>query len=88
MAGKGNAWTFMPEQREIFPEHVQIRADPDATALFLVHTLSRGSLLPSRFDIQITNRIAETWRLLGMVVHDRVIIEREGHVSLKAKGQI
>ncbi len=43
---------------------------------------------PSRADIQITNRIAEAGRLLGIVVHNHIIIGREGYVSLKAKGLI
>ena len=38
--------------------------------------------------IQITQRIGEAGRLLGVTVHDHVIIGREGHVSLRAKGLI
>lgn len=62
--------------------------DLGATALILVHNHPSGSPEPSRADIQITNRIAEAGRLLGIVVHDHVIIGRHGHVSLKAKGLI
>ena len=32
--------------------------------------------------------MAEAGRLLGIVVHDHVIIGRHGHVSLRAKGLI
>jgi DNA repair protein RadC len=59
-----------------------------ATALILVHNHPSGSPEPSRADIQITGRIAEAGRLLGITVHDHVIVGREGHVSLKAKGLI
>jgi DNA repair protein RadC len=62
--------------------------DLGATALILVHNHPSGSPEPSRADIQITQRIAEAGRLLGIAVHDHVIIGREGHVSLKAKGLI
>ena len=62
--------------------------DLGATALILVHNHPSGSPQPSRADIQITQRIAEAGRLLGVVVHDHVIVGREGHVSLKAKGLI
>jgi DNA repair protein RadC len=62
--------------------------DLGASALILVHNHPSGSPEPSRADIQITNRIAEAGRLLGIVVHDHVIIGRHGHVSLKAKGLI
>ena len=43
---------------------------------------------PSRADIDITNRIAEAGRLMGVMLHDHVIIGREGHVSLKTRGLI
>lgn len=59
-----------------------------ATALILVHNHPSGNPEPSRADIQITNRIAEAGRLLGITVHDHVIIGREGHTSLRAKGLI
>lgn len=54
----------------------------------MIHNHPSGSPQPSRADIQVTNRIAEAGRLLGIVVHDHIIIGREGHVSLKAKGLI
>ena len=62
--------------------------DLGATALILVHNHPSGNPEPSRADIQITQRIAEAGRLLGITVHDHVIVGREGHVSLRAKGLI
>ena len=62
--------------------------DLGATALILVHNHPSGAAQPSKADIQITNRIAEAGRLLGIVLHDHVIIGRDGYVSLKAKGLI
>lgn len=77
------------DEAAIHPREVVKRAlDLGASALILVHNHPSGSPEPSRADIQITNRIAEAGRLLGIVVHDHVIIGREGHVSLKAKGVI
>ncbi|MET0180626.1 MAG: DNA repair protein RadC [Novosphingobium sp.] len=77
------------DEAAIHPREVIRRAlDLGAVALILVHNHPSGSPQPSRADIQITNRIAEAGRLLGIVVHDHVIIGREGHVSLKAKGLI
>ena len=70
----------------IHPREVLRRGlDLGAAALILVHNHPSGSPEPSRADIQITNRIAEAGRLLGIAVHDHVIVGREGHVSLKAK---
>ena len=77
------------DEAAIHPREVIRRAlDIGATALILVHNHPSGSPNPSRADIEITNRIAEAGRLLGITVHDHVIIGREGHVSLKAKGLI
>lgn len=77
------------DEAAVHPREVIRRAlDLGATALILVHNHPSGSPEPSRADIQITNRIAEAGRLLGVVVHDHVIIGREGHVSLRAKGLI
>lgn len=77
------------DQAAIHPREVIRRAlDLGATALILVHNHPSGSPQPSRADIEITNRIAEAGRLLGVAVHDHVIIGREGHTSLRAKGLI
>lgn len=77
------------DEAAIHPREVIRRAlDIGATALILVHNHPSGSPDPSRADIDITNRIAEAGRLLGVTVHDHVVIGREGHVSLRAKGLI
>ena len=77
------------DEAAIHPREVVRKAlDLGATALILVHNHPSGNPEPSRADIQITRRIAEAGRLLGIVVHDHVIMGREGHVSLKAKGLI
>ena len=77
------------DEAAIHPREVIRKAlDLGASALILVHNHPSGSPQPSRADIQITQRIAEAGRLLGVAVHDHVIIGREGHVSLKAKGLI
>lgn len=77
------------DEAAIHPRNVVKRAlDVGAAALILVHNHPSGSPEPSRADIQITNRIAEAGRLLGIVVHDHVIVGRYGHTSLRAKGLV
>mgnify|MGYP000181445056 CR=1 FL=1 len=77
------------DEAAVHPREIIKRAlDLGAGAIILVHNHPSGSPEPSRADIQITNKIAEAGRLLGVVVHDHVIIGRQGHVSLKAKGLI
>jgi DNA repair protein RadC len=77
------------DEAAIHPREVIKRGlDLGATALILVHNHPSGSPEPSRADIHITQRIVEAGRHLGITVHDHVIVGREGHVSLKAKGLI
>ena len=54
----------------------------------MVHNHPSGNPEPSRADIAITQRIAEAGRLLGVTVHDHVIVGRNGHTSLRSKGLI
>ena len=77
------------DEAAIHPREVIRRAmDVGASALILVHNHPSGSPEPSQSDIQVTKRIAEAGRLLGVAVHDHVIIGREGHVSLRTNGLI
>ena len=77
------------DEAAIHPREVVKKAlEVGASALILVHNHPSGNPEPSRADIDITRRIAEAGRLLGIVVHDHVIVGREGHASLKAKGLI
>lgn len=62
--------------------------DVGAAAMILVHNHPSGSPKPSRADIQITQKIMEAARLMGMSVLDHIIVGREGHTSLKAQGLI
>ena len=73
----------------VYPREVVRRAlEVSASAIILVHNHPSGDPTPSRADIQITNRIAEAGRLLGVTVHDHIIVGRSGHVSLRSKGLI
>lgn len=54
----------------------------------MMHNHPSGNPEPSRADIQITQRIMEAGRHLGITVHDHVIVGREGHASLRSKGLI
>ncbi|WP_226016698.1 DNA repair protein RadC [Novosphingobium sp. FKTRR1] len=69
-------------------EIIRKAMDIGAASMILVHNHPSGSPQPSRADIQVTQKIIEAARLLNISVHDHVIIGREGHVSMKAKGLI
>ncbi|WP_237437635.1 RadC family protein [Altericroceibacterium endophyticum] len=77
------------DEAAIHPREVIRKAfDIGASSLILVHNHPSGNPEPSRADIQITRRIAEAGGLLGIILHDHVIIGSEGQISLKAKGLI
>lgn len=77
------------DEASVHPREVIHHAlDSGASALILVHNHPSGSPEPSRADIELTHRIAEAGRLVGITVHDHVIVGKEGHVSLRAKGLI
>lgn len=77
------------DEAAIHPREVVKKAlDLGSAAMIMVHNHPSGSPEPSRADIAITGRIAEAGRLLGITLHDHVIIGKEGHVSLRAKGLV
>ncbi|MBW7945095.1 MAG: DNA repair protein RadC [Sphingomonadaceae bacterium] len=74
-------------QTSVYVREVIHRAlDLGATALILVHNHPSGDPKPSRDDIQLTNHIRDAARVLGVQLHDHIVIGREGHASFKALG--
>ena len=68
----------------VYPREVIKRAlDLSASAIILVHNHPSGDPTPSRADIEMTRQIADAAGKLGIVVHDHVIIGRDGHASFK-----
>lgn len=71
----------------VYPREVAKRAlELAATAIVLVHNHPSGDPTPSRADIQMTNTIMEVLKPLGVLVHDHIIVGKEGHASLKGLG--
>ena len=70
--------------REVVKRAMQL----GSAAIILVHNHPGGDPSPSRADIELTRRIAEAAKKLGIAVHDHLIIGRQGHVSLRAQGLI
>ncbi|MHB2168251.1 RadC family protein [Alsobacter sp. R-9] len=71
----------------VYPREVVKRAlELSASAVILVHNHPSGDPTPSQADIRMTREIAEAARPLGIVVHDHIIVGRQGHSSLKGLG--
>nr|WP_055668416.1 JAB domain-containing protein [Desnuesiella massiliensis] len=58
----------------------------NSASLIVAHNHPSGYLEPSNEDINITNRIKECGKLLGIDIIDHIIIGDENFISLKEKG--
>jgi len=68
----------------VYPREVARRSlELSATAILLAHNHPSGDPTPSAADIRMTREIVGVLDPLGIVVHDHVILGREGHASLK-----
>lgn len=68
--------------REVFKEAIQSLA----YSIILVHNHPSGSPEPSEADINITKRILETGKIIGISVLDHIIIANNNSFSFKEKG--
>ena len=54
--------------------------------MICVHNHPSGAAEPSREDIRITRQLVEAGRLMGIEVHDHIIVTQEGYTSLAERG--
>ncbi|MCJ2012771.1 RadC family protein [Methylobacterium sp. J-076] len=68
----------------VYPREVARRAlELSATAIILAHNHPSGDPTPSSADVSMTREIVSVLAPLHIVVHDHVIMGRNGHASLK-----
>lgn len=71
----------------VYPREIVRRAlELGATALILVHNHPSGDPTPSDSDITMTEEIIRATRALDILVHDHLIIAKNGHSSFKSLG--
>ena len=58
----------------------------NAAAIICFHNHPSGDPEPSKEDIEINNRIKNSGELLGILVHDHIIVGNDRYVSLKKRG--
>jgi DNA repair protein RadC len=68
--------------REVFADAIADRA----AGIIIAHNHPSGTLEPSRADIQITDRLKEVSRLVGIELLDHVILAKEGYYSFSDEG--
>lgn len=70
--------------REVFREAFR----RSAASIICLHNHPSGDPAPSREDIEVTKRLAECGRIMGVDLLDHIIIGEHRFVSLKEKGYI
>jgi DNA repair protein RadC len=69
-------------------EVVKRALELSATAIVLVHNHPSGDPTPSRADIEVTKQIVAAAKPLGVLVHDHIIVGKQGHASFRGLGLI
>lgn len=73
----------------VYPREVVRRAlELNASALILVHNHPSGDPEPSAADIDMTARIAEAAGVMGIAVHDHLIVGKGRELSFRAQGYL
>lgn len=70
--------------REVFAEAIKNKA---ASVIF-VHNHPSGDIEPSEDDLEITKRLVESGKILGIEVIDHIIITKNNYLSFKDKNLI
>ncbi|MDH4069752.1 MAG: DNA repair protein RadC [Ignavibacteria bacterium] len=68
--------------REVFKSAIDNRG----ASVIVVHNHPSGSREPSREDIEVTRQLAEAGKIIGIPLHDHVIVAGNTFVSLAEKG--
>ena len=70
----------------VYPREIVKRAlEVGATAFIMVHNHPSGDATPSDADIQMTLEVQAAGEKMGIVLHDHVVIARDGATSFKEK---
>ncbi|ODR97084.1 hypothetical protein AUC69_13335 [Methyloceanibacter superfactus] len=64
-------------------EVVKRALELSATAIVLVHNHPSGDPTPRRADIEMTKQIVDAAKPLGVVIHDHIIVGKQGHASFR-----
>ena len=71
----------------VYPREIVRRAlELSASAVLLVHNHPSGDATPSSADIEMTRRVVEAARALGIAVHDHLVVAGDQVASLRGLG--
>ena len=73
----------------VYPREVVKRGlELNASALILVHNHPSGDPTPSEADILVTSQILDAAHVMGMVLHDHLVIGRTQVLSFRSQGYL
>lgn len=78
----GTLNTSFAHPREVFRAAIE----NGSASIICVHNHPSGDPSPSHDDIEVTKRLMEAGRIIGIDVLDHVIVAKDGWVSLKERG--
>ncbi|HEY2051925.1 MAG TPA: DNA repair protein RadC [Caulobacteraceae bacterium] len=71
----------------VYPREVMRRAlELSASAIILAHNHPSGDPTPSSADVAMTKQVADAGKVMGVIVHDHIVVGRDGVASLKSLG--
>jgi DNA repair protein RadC len=83
-ASEGGLAASIVEPRAVFQRAIL----ENAASVICLHNHPSGNPEPSREDIRITRQLAEAGRLMGIPLHDHLIIAGRGFTSLAERGLV
>ncbi|MVX63711.1 DNA repair protein RadC [Clostridium chromiireducens] len=81
---KGTLNSSIVHPREIFKQAI----NKNSASIVVIHNHPSGDSAPSNEDINITHRIYECGKIIGISVLDHIIIGKNNYCSLKERGII
>jgi len=84
IASVGTANKMIIQPRDIYKHAIR----DNATAIAVAHNHPSGALEPSPEDIELTNRIIEAGKILGIYIIDHLIISKRNYYSFRYEGKM
>lgn len=81
---RGSLNTSVVHPREVFKPAIL----HNAAAIICFHNHPSGDTEPSRDDIEITKRLVEAGKIIGIEIFDHIIVGDDRYISLKERGVI
>lgn len=78
----GSLDSSLVHPRELFKDAVKA----SAAAIILVHNHPSGDTAPSREDVDVTKRLSQAGKIMGIEILDHIIFGKGSWISLKEKG--